>query len=131
MKHFVKSAKVLSGTAGAVMTIFLLMLSNASAQSGSPGAVYTMTNAVPNAVIVYDRSSNGLLTQAGEFATGGNGTGMGLGNQGAVVLSRNNRWLFVVNAGSNSVSVFDVLPDGLRLTDVASSGGATPISVTV
>jgi 6-phosphogluconolactonase len=93
--------------------------------------VYTMTNAVPNAVIVYDRSSSGLLTQAGEFVTGGNGTGTGLGNQGAVVLSRSNRWLFVVNAGSNSVSVFEVLPDGLRLTDVGPSGGVKPVSVTV
>jgi 6-phosphogluconolactonase len=50
---------------------------------------------------------------------------------GGVVLSRNNRWLFVVNAGSNNVSVFDVAPDGPHLMDLVSSGGAMPISVTV
>src|SRR5215831_20448015 len=128
--HVVTFLKRLSGGL-LVSVVGFMMLSSASAQSDSPGAVYTMTNAVPNSVMVYDRSASGLLTPAGQFATGGNGTGTGLGNQGAVVLSRNNRWLFVVNAGSNSVSVFEVLPDGLRLTDVASSGGATPISVTV
>jgi 6-phosphogluconolactonase (cycloisomerase 2 family) len=35
-----------------------------------------------------------------------------------------------VNAGSNSVSVFAVRPDGLQLTDTGASGGERPISVT-
>src|SRR5262249_38716809 len=71
----------------------------------SPGAVYTMTNAVPNAVVVYSRSADGSLTPASQVLTGGNGTGIGLGNQGGVVLSQNKRWLFAVNGGSNHVSV--------------------------
>src|SRR5262245_66521630 len=54
-----------------------------------------------------------------------------VGGVSAVTLSLNGRWLFVVNAGSNNVSVFDVLPHGLRLVDLASSGGTMPISVTV
>jgi 6-phosphogluconolactonase (cycloisomerase 2 family) len=128
--HVVTFLKRLSG-AVVVSVVGFMMLSSASAQSDSPGAVYTMTNAVPNAVMVYDRSASGLLTPAGEFAAGGNGTGKGLGNQGAVTLSLNGRWLFVVNAGSNNVSVFDVLRHGLRLVDLASSGGTMPISVTV
>src|SRR5262249_57582002 len=41
------------------------------------------------------------------------------------------RWVFVVNGGSNNVSVFDVLPHGLRLVDLAASGGTMPIGVTV
>jgi len=90
-----------------------------------------MTNAVPNSVMVYDRSASGLLTPAEQFATGGNGTGSGLGNQGGVVLSQNNRWLLVVNAGSNNVSMFDVAADGLHLVDLVPSGGILPISVTV
>lgn len=101
------------------------------AADDAPGAVYTMTNAPPNAVMVYSRSAAGTLTPAGPFATGGIGTGTGLGNQGAVVLSRNNRWLFAVNAGSNDVSVFDVLPKGLELVDRVPSGGNLPVSVTV
>ena len=36
----------------------------------------------------------------------------------------------MVNAGSNDVSVFTVLPAGLRLTDREPSGGQRPVSVT-
>jgi hypothetical protein len=50
MKHIASSAKALNGAAAAVLSIFLLMLSNASALSGSPGAAYTMTNAIPRGI---------------------------------------------------------------------------------
>jgi 6-phosphogluconolactonase (cycloisomerase 2 family) len=59
------------------------------------------------------------------------GSGAGLGSQEAVALSENGRWLFVVNAGSNQVSVFLVRRNGLKLTDVVDSGGIMPISLTV
>ena len=95
------------------------------------GAVYTMTNAATgNAVLVFDREIDGRLTPAGSVSTGGNGTGAGLGNQSGVVLSGNERWLATVNAGSNSVALLEVRRRGLRLADVVSSGGVTPISVT-
>src|SRR6516164_5594167 len=48
-----------------------------------------------------------------------------------VVLSDDGRWLLVVNAGSDELSVFAVQPDGLRLADRAGSGGSKPTSVTV
>ena len=97
----------------------------------TPGAVYTMTNeAAGNAVLVFDRLAHGQLVAAGRVATGGKGTGAGLGNQSGVVLSRNERWLLTVNAGSNSISLFEVRPRGLRLADVVASGGVSPISVT-
>jgi 6-phosphogluconolactonase (cycloisomerase 2 family) len=83
-----------------------------------------------NEVLVYDRAADGSLTPAGTVATGGTGTGGGLGNQGAVTLTDDGRWLLVVNAGSNDVSVFAVRPNGLQLTDRVSSGGMRPISVT-
>src|SRR5262245_5738020 len=125
-------AKILATlTCAVVISASSMMSLNAMTPPGAPGAVYTMTNTVPNSVMVYARSASGLLTPAGQFATGGNGTGSGLGNQGGVVLSQNNRWLFVVNAGSNNVSVFDVAPDGLHLVDLVPSGGIMPISVTV
>ena len=79
---------------------------------------------------MYDRAPDGELSFAGAVATGGTGSGSGLGNQGAVTLSDDERWLFVVNAGSNDVSVFRVRSDGLRLTDREPSGGTQPVSVT-
>lgn len=96
-----------------------------------PGSVYTMSNATAgNAIIMFDRLADGRLVPAGSIATGGNGTGAGLGNQGGLVLTRNERWLLAVNAGSNTLSVFEVRPRGLRLMDVEPTGGVQPISVT-
>src|SRR5947208_12985909 len=50
----------------------------ATAQASSSersGAVYTLTNSPNgNAVAVFDRDAHGVLTPAGTFATGGNGT---------------------------------------------------------
>lgn len=94
------------------------------------GAVFTATNAASgNEVLAFDRLADGRLAPAGRAATGGVGTGGGLGNQGALALSRDQRWLLVVNAGSDSVSVFDA-DRRLRLVDVEGSGGVRPISVT-
>jgi 6-phosphogluconolactonase len=96
------------------------------------GAVYTMSNAVSgNAVLAFHRSSNGLLTPAGSFPTGGTGTGAGLGNQNGLVLDRHERWLHAVNAGSNEVSLFSVEPSGLSLTARVPSGGIRPVSIAV
>jgi 6-phosphogluconolactonase (cycloisomerase 2 family) len=53
-----------------------------------------------------------------------------LGNQGAVTLSGNGRFVFVVNALSNSVSTFAIRRNGLELRSTADSGGQRPISVT-
>lgn len=95
------------------------------------GALYTATNAVAgNAVLVFDRLADGRLRAAGSVATGGNGTGGGLGNQGGLVVTRDERWLLVVNAGSNSVSVLDARGQHLELVDVQPTGGVRPVSVT-
>ena len=103
-----------------------------AAQDNSPGAVYTMSNdSAGNSVLAFNRASNGSLTPAGTFSTGGLGSGAALGNQGAVVLSGNNKLLFVVNPGSDELSVFSVRQNGLDLRDKISSGGRNPISVTV
>jgi 6-phosphogluconolactonase len=104
----------------------------ASGDSRGDGAVYTLTNSASgNAVAVFDRDrDDGSLTAAGTVATGGVGTGTGLGSQGALVLDDHR--LFAVNAGSNTVSLLQVGQRGrVRLADVAPSGGARPISLTV
>jgi 6-phosphogluconolactonase len=94
------------------------------------GHVYTQNNSpAGNAVLAFNRDRDGRLTPAGSVATGGTGTGAGLGSQGAVTLSGD--LLFAVNAGSNDISVLRVRHDGLRLVDRVSSGGTDPISVAV
>ena len=107
---------------------------SAAADDGGGGlrAVYTLTNqAAGNAVAVFSRSADGSLTAAGEVPTGGLGSGGGLGNQGALALDDHRRFLFVVNAGSNDLSVFRIRPEGVTLVDRVGSGGIQPISVTV
>jgi len=99
------------------------------------GAAYTMTNdPAVNQVVMFDRAASGRLTKVGSVPTGGSGSGGGidaLGSQGSVVLTGNGRWLLVVNAGSNEVSVFRVVPRGLRLTNKVASGGEFPVSLAV
>jgi 6-phosphogluconolactonase (cycloisomerase 2 family) len=98
----------------------------------SPGAVYTATNAADgNEVIAYDRAADGSLTFRAAYETGGLGTGTGLGSQGSIILNQNGQWLFVVNAGSNEISVFQVKNSRLERTDVVDSGGVQPISLTI
>ena len=103
----------------------------AAAASSAFGAIYTSTNAVSgNQVLVYDRASDGSLSFQGAYATGGTGTGAGLGSQSALILSHNNHLLFAVDAGSNQISSFAVKESGLELLDVVSSGGTMPVSLT-
>jgi 6-phosphogluconolactonase (cycloisomerase 2 family) len=95
-------------------------------------AVYTITNQVAgNEVAVFHRAPDGTLIAAGTVATGGTGTGGGLGSQGALALTEDGERLFVVNAGSNDISVFDVEESGLRLVGRTASGGIQPTSLTV
>jgi 6-phosphogluconolactonase (cycloisomerase 2 family) len=95
------------------------------------GAVYTMTNAADgNRILIFERLHDGKLRFADAVRTGGAGTGTGLGNQGGVTLSRNERWLLAVNAGSNTITVFQVSRHGLKLVEHQASGGPRPISVT-
>ena len=99
------------------------------------GAVYAMTNAPQvNEIVVFQRDHSGRLTFADSFATAGAGSGGGidaLGSQGALILSRNNRWLIAVNAGSNDVSVFRVRGREPELVGNFDSGGSFPVSLTL
>jgi 6-phosphogluconolactonase len=96
-------------------------------------AVYVQTNdATGNEVIAFSRAEDGAVAPLGRYATGGRGTGSPhLASAGSVVLSGDGRWLLVVNAGSDELSLFAVQPDGLRLADRAGSGGSKPASVAV
>ena len=92
--------------------------------------VYTMSNAAEgNEVLAFRQNDDGTLQPSGTFATGGLGAGSGLGSQGALVSSGN--LLFVVNAGSDDLSVFRRFGTQLHLIDRMPSGGIKPVSVTV
>ena len=102
------------------------------------GVVFVQNDAVAgNQVVVYDRSAGGALTQAGVYATGGRGGVLAgsvvdhLASQGSLAFDAEHRLLFVVNAGSDTVSVFAVHGDRLTLRQVIGSGGTFPVSVTV
>jgi 6-phosphogluconolactonase len=110
----------------------LLFAGGAQAHGSPPHALYTETNsAAGNAVQVLARGDDGRLTRAGSFATGGLGTGAGLGSQGAVALSDDGRVLLAVDAGSNDVASFRVENGGLQLVGTVPSRGDDPISVAV
>lgn len=102
-----------------------------------PGVVYSMTNAAPsNEVVAFHRSRKGFLTRTNAYETGGSGTGEAivdpLSSQGSLIISPWGRFLFAVNAGSDSISSFRVSPRGrLSLADVEPSGGIRPNSLAV
>ncbi len=95
--------------------------------------VYTLSNQIAgNTVVVYDRAGNGMLTYSASYATGGTGSGGGLGNQGAVIMAGDDDdddILLAVNPGSNSISSFKIYGNGLSLKSTVSSGGMRPVSI--
>ena len=105
---------------------------------GGRGAVFVQTNDInENAILAYARSADGGLTLVGRYPTSGvGGTEPGaptdaLSSQGSLTYDRDHHLLYAVNAGSDSVSVFDVRQTRLRLLQVIGSGGQFPSSVAV
>lgn len=116
-----------------IMLSILVIAPSIAGQQGQSGAVYVMTNAADgNEIVVFDRDAKGRLTEVDLIPTGGLGSGGGLdplGSQGSLILSQ--KWLLAVNAGSDDISVFWVLPDGLLLADIFDSEGEFPVSLTI
>src|SRR4029450_10358144 len=108
---------------------------NLSQSNQTVGGVFVSTNGLNgNAVVAFARAADASLTPTGTFATGGTGIGGAadpLASQFAVALSKNAKFLVVVNAGSNDVSSFAVDGGSLTLINRASSGGVRPVSVTI
>ena len=91
-----------------------------------------------NSVYVFKRKANGTIKRFETVKTGGHGTAtqqpFGLpvvDSADSITLSSDRKLLFVVNAGSNSVTSFRVAPGGIRRAQVVKSGGVLPISVAV
>jgi hypothetical protein len=106
------------------------------ADAAAAHAVFVQTNdPSANAIRVYDRASNGKLSFAASYATGGLGSTIGaptdaLSSQGSLTFDAADGLLFAVNVGSDTVTVFAVSGDQLRRTQVVASGGDFPVSVT-
>ena len=103
---------------------------SASAGTVSPVVGYTYVNdntAGANTVAGFDRHADGSLTPipGSPFAAGGAGLGAGLGSQGAIQATRHGRYLLVVDAGSNQISVLRVTAGGVPVLvgPPVSSGG--------
>ena len=100
--------------------------------SNATGAVYTATNSANgNSVLVFDRTADGGLSYVNAFPTGGNGSGNGLGNQGGLAITTDGKFVLVVNAGSNDISVLQTTDGGLIQVDRRNSAGIRPISLSV
>jgi 6-phosphogluconolactonase (cycloisomerase 2 family) len=123
------TAKLLSAL---IPVLLLVSATSAEANDSASRAVYTQSNAADgNEVLVFRRHAHGELQPAGRVRTHGLGTGAGLGSQGSVLLTRDGEHLYVVNAGSDTISAFSVGRRGLSLIGRVGSGGDQPISLTL
>jgi 6-phosphogluconolactonase len=128
-----KESSLFSETEKASSEAALLSANGEEELKGGNKRVYTLSNQVSsNMVLAYSRSSDGKLTYHASYATGGTGTGGGLGNQNAVILTEGDveDVLLAVNPGSNSISAFKITENGLALKSTVQSGGMRPVSIT-
>jgi 6-phosphogluconolactonase (cycloisomerase 2 family) len=103
---------------------------------GTHSALFVETDATAgNSVLSYQRASDGTISYAGSYSTGGlgataaNATADPLASQDGLVLANNGADLLATNPGSDSVSVFAVDGTALRLIQQVPSGGLFPDSL--
>ena len=124
----------------AVLSATPLALAHAHPRRGTHGAggnVYVNDNTVSaNTIAGFHRAQDGTLSPlpGSPFATGGAGTGAGIGSQGSLQTAFDGRYLLAVDAGSNEISVLAIghhgaprqIPGG-----TVSSDGVKPVSIAV
>lgn len=111
------------------------------AQAKVVGRMYTETNGKANRVLIFNRFANGKLALAGSVPTGGAGgfqpqpgcmpTCPFLDTQDEVVSTAGGKLVFVVNAGSSTITSFRATATGLHKVSVVSSHGKFPNSLTI
>ncbi|HZQ69072.1 MAG TPA: beta-propeller fold lactonase family protein [Terriglobales bacterium] len=114
-------------------SLVILFFTSLTVFAQTTGGIYVNGNTAPNKVWAYARASDGTLTFAGSFGTGGSGSGIThLDSQGSIALSQDGKFLFAVNAISNDITAFSV-QTGARLKFVGKfpSGGTFPNSLAV
>jgi 6-phosphogluconolactonase (cycloisomerase 2 family) len=114
-----------------LLSVLAVVLGGSAAHaSAGPSALFSQTNDPSgNAVQRFARAADGRLTSAGTFQTGGVGLADLGGRQGAVETSDDGAYVYAVNAGSDSLTVFRSRRSGLEVVDTADSGGVAPVSV--
>jgi 6-phosphogluconolactonase (cycloisomerase 2 family) len=99
------------------------------------GGVFTQTDdATSNSVVAFARHPDGTLSYVANYPTDGKGLGGAnvvdpLQSQYAVALTPDHRYLFAVNAGSNTIAAFGVSKNGLRSIGTVSSNGTGTVSL--
>jgi hypothetical protein len=138
MKLISKAAAVtIAGAAAAALSALPASAATAHAWPWHTPAVFVQTdNSAGNTIVAYTRTASGGLRQAGSYPTGGNGGATNgsvvdhLASQGSLAYDRQAGLLYAVNAGSSTITVFRVRGDQLFRTQVLSSGGQFPVSIT-
>ncbi len=95
-----------------------------------------------NQIVAYSRGADGVLTQIGVYNTGGVGENIRnsganpLASQDPLIVSKDRRFVFAVNAGSESISSFRInddyslTPADLNVSTSGQTGGQNPVSLT-
>ena len=108
--------------------------------SASPDAVNDST--LVNQVVAYERMGDGSLNQIGIYDTGGLGENIRnsganpLASQDPLIVSLDKRFVFAVNAGSESISSFVIqddmtlVPASLNVSTIGASNAQNPVSLT-
>jgi 6-phosphogluconolactonase (cycloisomerase 2 family) len=137
MRHLIRLSTVIAAMAAALLG-GPAMLAHAGEGEGAQHAVFVQTNDLAgNSVAAYAQNENGTLTYVATYPTGGKGGRAAgaavdpLASQSSLVFDSEHHLLLAPNAGSNTVSVFSVRGDRLRLKQIVASGGPFPASIAV
>jgi 6-phosphogluconolactonase (cycloisomerase 2 family) len=135
---FAAAAVAAAAVALAVPAVASAATVHTSSDGGAGPAVFVQTdNTAGNQVVAYARASDGTLSLAGTYSTGGLGgqlTGSvvdHLASQGSLQYDAAQHLVIAVNAGSNSVTVFGVHGTRLHQRQIIGSGGQFPVSVAI
>jgi 6-phosphogluconolactonase (cycloisomerase 2 family) len=135
---FAAAAVATTAVALAVPAAASAATTHPSLDGGASPAVFVQTdNTAGNQVAAYARASDGTLTLAGTYPTGGLGgqlTGSvvdHLASQGSLQYDAAQHLLIAVNAGSNSLTVFGVHGTRLHQRQIIGSGGEFPVSIAI
>jgi 6-phosphogluconolactonase (cycloisomerase 2 family) len=138
VKSLIRLLGVLAPLAAAVIGGSSIPVLASEGDDGTGHALFVQTNNPSgNAIAAYHRNSDGTLAYQASYSTGGLGgreagaAADPLASQGSLVLARDAGLLLAVNAGSNTVSVFQASGDRLRLNQVIWSGGGFPTGIAV
>ncbi|GAB2189488.1 lactonase family protein [Sessilibacter sp. MAH2] len=117
-------------TSAALVAATTLAIS--SAHASYLERVATLSNAAEgNELLIFTQTKSNGLVLLDSVSTGGFGTGAPLvSNQDALIVSDDGDFIYGVNTGSNSISVFKIGRKGVKLIQTIDSQGDRPISLT-